>query len=83
LLLTHELPREFVTLVACDFGRCHQTRIRDVLNEGHGDAFFVRQYSRQVACEIAYLACQRGFALRIEDVSDFEPAVGDCLAGLK
>ena len=83
LFLAYELSCEFITLVACDFLRSCQPRIREVLNECGGDAFFVRQYARQVACEMTYLARQRGFALCTEGVSDVEPALGDCLAGFK
>ena len=54
-----------------------------MLNEGYGDAFFVRQYARQMTCEMTHFACQRGFPLCVAGVSDVEPAPGDCLASLQ
>jgi hypothetical protein len=65
------------------FARRLLLRIDDVLKEGYCDVFFIRQNARQLACEMAYLTCQRDFAVCIDGVSDVEPAVDDCLAGFK
>jgi hypothetical protein len=82
-LYLSELPCEIACVVSGVFARRRLLRIRDVLNEGCGDAFFVRQRARQVTREMTYLVCQRGFALCIEGVGDVEPTVGDLLVGLK
>jgi hypothetical protein len=52
--------------------RWRPLRICEVLKEGYGDVFFVGQHARKMACEMAYLARQRGFALCIEGVSNVE-----------